>query len=171
MILEILHFHFYIWEFAPIVPAIPMRFRFRNQIGSAKALLIGTISNYTMLSICVDYTSNNSVVAYSPTFSNFYSESDVPIANFGTVTLIDDVSFGFTTSIEQLGGKSDITIYPNPVHEKINISTIEGNAIHYELIDTKGKIVQAGNLVGRTIPLSSSYGSGSYLLRIYNEGK
>ena len=145
--------------------------QFGYQIGSAKALLIGTVSNYTLVSFPVDYTSNDSVFAYSLTFSNFYSESDLPIANFGTVTLIDDVSFGFTTSIEQLGSKSDITIYPNPVQENINISPIEGNTIHYELIDTKGKIVQVGNLVGRAIPLSSSYGSGSYLLRIYNEGK
>ena len=73
--------------------------QFGNQICSAKALLIGTFSTYTRIFIPIDYTSSDSVVAYSLIFSNFYSDSDSLIANFGTVTLIDNISFGFATSI------------------------------------------------------------------------
>jgi hypothetical protein len=66
--------------------------------------------------------------------------------------------------------KEDISIYPNPVTDKLFIE-VKGNeeSANFEILNAMGQVVFKGNLSGTTAVETSSFDSGIYLIKLnYN---
>lgn len=68
-----------------------------------------------------------------------------------------------TTAINEVRNANASFVYPNPTNNVLNI--VNSNAIHYEIVDTKGLQVAQGKLIGQNIDVSS-LASGMYILKL-----
>ncbi|MFN5636694.1 MAG: M43 family zinc metalloprotease [Flavobacteriales bacterium] len=60
-------------------------------------------------------------------------------------------------------------IYPNPMNATLTIDL--ANAFHYSLIDARGRLVVAGNGMGKTVLNTQNLSAGVYALNLYVNGQ
>jgi hypothetical protein len=142
-----------------------------NQVGGATAFMIGNVSTYTYSSTPVVYTSLDTVYLYALSFSNYYSEADDPTqCSLGSRTLIDDVSFTFSTGVNELENSIDFSISPNPVSDRLMVKHNSKQALQFEIIDLTGKVLQAGTMNSmQPIEMQNKLAAGIYILSLQNE--
>ncbi len=71
------------------------------------------------------------------------------------------------TFVSNLGSTATVTVYPNPVTDKLILSTTDAQAITYTLSDLAGKLLLQGNTAGYTSQISmAAYNKGLYYLTL-----
>ncbi len=65
----------------------------------------------------------------------------------------------------------DLTFFPNPVQDQLNIQSTENEMIQYWLINTKGEVVNSGSMRQSTQLDLSSLASGIYFLKVYSQDR
>ncbi len=107
----------------------------------------------------VNWTENGVEVSTNANYSFLVTENRTLVANFASVTSIVDLE------------KSDIiSIYPNPVFDKMNIEVGGNNSAYsFEIINANGQIIFKGNFVGKTSVQTDEFVSGIYLIKFKNE--
>jgi hypothetical protein len=67
--------------------------------------------------------------------------------------------------------QTNFCVFPNPVSENLTISSLSLiKSIKYNLYDSKGGLINNGNLVSNeTIVNTSNLSSGTYYLNLYNQ--
>jgi hypothetical protein len=93
-------------------------------------------------------------------------------SGYGNSLFVDNISLGFATATKNLNLDNAISVYPNPVNDKINIVGIEGDA-QVALIDIYGRTIQTMQLknnVGTATFNVDGFVTGNYLLRITHDG-
>lgn len=104
-------------------------------------------------------------------FTNGQSNSSGDIVRLNTLTVNESTGVG----VEETEGKNNITVYPNPVSERINVKMDlqESSAVTFQLLDLNGRLMNvnesfegtAGSSV-YSIEIPSSIPSGVYQLLI-----
>jgi Secretion system C-terminal sorting domain len=93
-------------------------------------------------------------------------------SGFGNNIYVDNITLTKATATSNLNLDNAISVYPNPVNDKINIVGIEGDA-QVALIDIYGRTIQTMQLknnVGTTTFNVDGFVTGNYLLRITQDG-
>ncbi len=87
-----------------------------------------------------------------------------------TVLSDDDSTFSFTVSPGGIAGlppqpASVLNIYPNPIQDKINLSSVPDGTL-YSLIDVTGKLVKSGAVKSNLIGNLETLPAGLYFLQL-----
>jgi hypothetical protein len=96
----------------------------------------------------------------------YYKTITPPGYPFGSISEVVDA--GDALGIERLGSTSQITVYPNPCADVLNISPIKGS-VAYTLTDVFGKVILSGS-TARTINVERLT-PGLYFLELGDQGR
>ena len=87
-------------------------------------------------------------------------------------------AYGCLVSVEQIIVSTstleffdELSIYPNPTKDIINIDFYGAGAIDFQLNDLSGKTIRSGSFIDRTFIDISSFPSGNYILTLRKEGQ
>jgi hypothetical protein len=72
------------------------------------------------------------------------------------------------TGINPLKERIAVTLYPNPVTDRLFLETSDQQLLHFQLTDVSGKILSQGTFKGGTALHLREYATGLYLLRLDN---
>ena len=141
-----------------------------TQIGEAKFVMSGTISNYTLATTTINYSTAGDVAYYSLSFCTAYSSVQGTIqVSLGTRLLIDDVTLENTTSIKEINSGNELKIYPNPSKEKISFDVNKiGSYFTVKIFDSMGQVVFLSNDESK-IDISK-LAEGIYFLNVESAG-
>ncbi|MGU3373649.1 DUF7619 domain-containing protein [Chryseobacterium sp. M5A1_1a] len=109
-----------------------------------------------------------STLTIGDTFSNtakIYFDYNAPIVTNTYTTAIEAT---LATS-EVKNDKNEISIYPNPVKDVLNIKSKE-EIIKAEIYDATGRIINSTNVKGNSIYVSELY-KGNYILKVFTKDK
>lgn len=130
-----------------------------NELGAAIALISGAANEYKLISVPVEYTLPGDAAYYTLEFSTAAPGSAI---SFGTRFLIDDVTFGTTSSTEEIGtDKSFPLIYPNPATSNINMKSSDPASMI--IYDINGKKVRTVSSMPADV---SDLPAGTYILKV-----
>jgi hypothetical protein len=79
-----------------------------------------------------------------------------------------DESGSWVHSLEVKADEKQITCYPNPVSDYLNINFEQEGSFHYQILDIQGRNVLSGTTSGRGIDMFGLR-NGLYILHIFNE--
>lgn len=112
------------------------------------------------------------------TIGNFFDSSQVdtiyPIPSSIAYYYIDDVSVtaDTTTSLAAIEGDNGVTFYPNPVRDKLHITSASNNLLGIEIINTVGQLVLMSNGESFKTEIDvSKLKAGIYLLKLNYKNK
>lgn len=142
--------------------------QFGYQVGLAECLMIGNVNVYTYSSTPVVYISADSVFAYSLQFFNYHSDLTGHVqCPLGSRTLIDDVTFGFSTGISEVNGGFNFSVYPTPALDQIKINQLNAQESEYQILDIAGRMVQNGLLsADKIIRFENKLAGGIYIVTL-----
>jgi hypothetical protein len=127
-------------------------------------VLLPPVANWTPFSLPINYNTANVPDTFTVVFN---------LINNGTATInawLDDLCFGSlpTTSINENTTANNITIYPNPVKDQLNI-TVENEKINnIKIMDVTGKVLQTFEENLTTINVAN-LSKGVYFLQIQTD--
>lgn len=119
-----------------------------NQVGEGLYIISNASNTYNLTQVPIQYSSSDTVASYSLVFSNFYTSSlGSHQPSFGTYLLIDDVQFGsnITTGINSPSVHSNISIYPNPAGDFLNIQSKDECDFQFYIYNKMGQMVKMGS--------------------------
>jgi hypothetical protein len=123
------------------------------------------ITSYTKASIALTYFSNE-----TPDSLFFLASSSLdgfsPVV--GSWFLLDDLSLSYPNNLAETNGLKDISVYPNPFNQYIQLDGIEKGQT-YSIVNLNGAILQSGILEKNMLVNTEEIGSGIYILRIHGE--
>ena len=99
-------------------------------------------------------------------FYNSY-ESTSGTVNTGVQQTYEIINVGLSSNVDQ----TNFSVFPNPVSENLTISSpILIKSISYNLYDSKGRLINNGNLFSNETSVNTSnLSSGTYYLNLYNQ--
>lgn len=113
-------------------------------------------------------------------YSNSSGIVDFTIGEVVINTLNDgsnDLTQGFhqtnwtITSVEDISNY-DVSIFPNPTDDVINVKTSVFEGVYYLFYDINGKLLKEGNLTSGKTPIDvSQFAAGSYILTLNNKSE
>lgn len=113
-------------------------------------------------------------------YSNSSGIVDFTIGEVVINTLNDgsnDLTQGFhqtnwtITSVEDISNYN-VSIFPNPTDDVINVKTSVFEGVYYLFYDINGKLLKEGNLTSGQTPIDvSQFAAGSYILTLNNKSK
>lgn len=105
----------------------------------------------------INWTENGTEVSTNQSYSFTVTGNRTLVANF------------LETSIVDLKNNTIISVYPNPVFDKINIEG-EGNntTFNFEIINTIGQVIYKGDFVKKTTVQTNGFVPGVYLIKLEN---
>lgn len=114
------------------------------EIGHGKAVVYGTVNTYQLKNVPMQYVlsvpqgSGNLLPSYATI--DFNNKPSAGPAHIGQRTLIDDVSFKYSTvSIQTTDAEKGLRVYPNPSHSKL---MVEANDLQFvKIIGLDGRII------------------------------
>ena len=108
----------------------------------------------------VNWTENGTEVSTNADYSFTVTEDRTLVANFES-----------ETSIVDLKNNTIISIYPNPVSDRINIETEGDNSVFsFEIVNTVGQVIYRDNFVKKTTVQTNGFAQDVYLIK-FNNGK
>ncbi len=131
--------------------------------------IFGLKSNYTLASQAILYSGTTTPAFFK---IEFKTAKQGTIPNYGTRFLVDDISIGKTTKLnENTNSNSPLTAFPCPVNDNLQISlkTIIGKVITVYMIDAVGKIVKQLQTIASEEKLeldTKELKAGVYILKI-----
>lgn len=128
----------------------------------------GTMNEYTQISVPFDdplsACDSIGVIVLSGGFST----------NESTTLIVDDVTFDYTVDPESVQDVDapQVSIYPNPASDMLNIEAQGTEAYAFQLFDLTGRLVaEQKNVAGKTSMEVSSLTPGVYMLKVIQNGK
>lgn len=113
-------------------------------------------------------------------YSNSSGIVDFTIGEVVINTLNDgsnDLTQGFhqtnwtITSVEDISNYN-VSIFPNPTDDVINVKTSVFEGVYYVFYDINGKLLKEGNLTSGQTPIDvSQFAAGSYILTLNNKSE
>lgn len=92
----------------------------KDTVGVGYSIITGTVSTYTQYMVPVIY--NATVTGNPDTAIIAFSSSGNNKPKVGSAFYIDDLSFGFSSGIQETGSTQVVKVFPNPAVKEINIS-------------------------------------------------
>ncbi len=134
-------------------------------IGETATLTVSGASSYTWSS-----SSNNTIIAVSPTVTTSYTVSGSDV-NGCTNTAVVTQHVDLCTGINQAVNNEGIVVYPNPAKEMVTIqSNTEFNRV--QVVNVAGQTILSESVNGTTHQLNlSGTSKGIYMLVIYQKDK
>lgn len=94
--------------------------------------------------------------------------------NYGQIMLFPFFSYSNTVSLYTILGnenlRDNLTVFPNPAEDKIQINSSGVPVRFVEMIDMKGRLIHKGETSGDTFDVSG-YEKGKYILRLYDTNR
>ena len=134
----------------------------------------------------VDVTSNAFVTSQGEDLSNYFEENgNIKSSNHGITWTPNEVNMGghanwatwtlamtsgwvepgFSVNIDKIISE-DITIYPNPVINSLNVKFNETRTGNFQLTNSLGQVIKKGFIDGRMINITDINSKGIYILNI-----
>ena len=142
----------------------------RDTIGEGRLADASTISSYKKFAFKINYTSSS-----SPDSAVIIIKSSSTSPQLGSKLIIDDLGFAFgavTSSISQTNPNVNISVFPNPASDEINVAingTIDNEKSTIILTDMQGRIVFEKNTINRYFSKDvSGLDRGVYFLSVVN---
>ncbi len=116
------------------------------------------------------------VADYLIPWLNYFLKDEDNAWDTYTSLLYDDPRVAYNESCDQLTNNSvvpvkEITLFPNPVSDKIFLDNLENDFNQYEVIDFNGKTVQNGILNKDQNEINISLENGIYYIRFFSKNK
>jgi Secretion system C-terminal sorting domain len=112
----------------------------------------------------------------TPIFSVNTDPESIPTEFYGETG--EMLTVGFDAVIKSLPTAPHITIYPNPVNDRVNLRFFgEPSESRFEILSTEGKVVQSGTvntgdlMQEVSIEISDDVPAGAYFLKVISEDK
>ena len=128
-------------------------------------------SNYTRKEVNVDYSGSLSVDTMVLTFASSKGPLFGRQANLGSQLYIDDlsVSYSESSSLKPNEPSQDLTVYPNPVQDKLIVEPGDSGTFDYNLQTLSGKTLKEGKLPPNNRLDVTNLSPGVYLLEVQGE--
>jgi Pyruvate/2-oxoacid:ferredoxin oxidoreductase delta subunit len=90
----------------------------------------------------------------------------IPNSNIGNIIWLDNIKVGKDAgvSVKEIGGRTNVVLYPNPVQDNLYIS-MDGNISQLEIFNIQGQCIKTV-LTNNKIISTNDLASGFYMLRI-----
>lgn len=148
-----------------------------NIIGAITGTCVSTVSStYQLYTFPVSYSTSGITPDSAATWFSFRNATCTPNSgslHIGTYALIDDLTFNYTTSIEEESENSNMLLSPNPSQNKLCISFLNNSVqkSKLEIINLAGAIVHSEIAEPTHDPCSmeldlSNFENGFYFLSV-----
>lgn len=142
-----------------------------NPVAEGIQVITDVNSTYTYSSVNLNYFTPGSADYFSIVIRNFYTE--IPgyrQPSLGTRLIVDDLEFNFaavgTNSIHR---EKQVTVFPNPANDIINVKLKSGNNISYKIYNITGEVLIQNKLVENNTSISlTNFDEGVYFIEINN---
>jgi hypothetical protein len=146
-----------------------------NQMAEGLVVITDSASNYTLMTVPINYSITGGAAYYSFTIRNFYSiEPGSHQPSLGTRFIVDSININYfsSTGINSANGNRQMNVYPNPARDHIRIDARFNKSGTYKIHSVIGQKVLEGNLQANinTIDLNG-FENGIYILEINSEEK
>ena len=141
-----------------------------NVVGTAQFIFPATVSNYTYVSVPVNYIASDPVVYYSLNYTTKFSTADYPNdPSLGSRLYIDDVSFGGLSGINHVAEKAPIELAPNPTSGMVMLNSNYTYQSTLQVLSPVGQLVYSTTVFpGKNHIDLSDLPKGVYVLRVGN---
>lgn len=141
----------------------------RDTIGAGYYVIPNAVASYTEYMVPIIYNSTHTGVNPDTAIIAFSSSGEnKPKEN--SELLIDDLSFGLPSGINEINETETVRVFPNPAVNEVNFSFSSGNPRNVTVFSVAGQYISTYNVTNNTLRINTEkLAAGAYWFSVKND--